>query len=134
MSSAPVSSILTHQGAKHELSEDHVFWRSAVCGGGCNRTIGRVRAIKFPKLSLRRRSAIHCRIFPVRFTSPSAARRQSADADQAAGAVGFALSGKGRDAADHESRAYHTQARQKAGHDVRADMKKGRNDFVPTPF
>ena len=42
--------------------------------------------------------------------------------------------GEGRDAEDHEGRGHHAQARQTAGHDMRADMKKGRNDFVPTLF
>mgnify|MGYP003694192263 CR=1 FL=1 len=50
------------------------------------------------------------------------------------GAVGIALFGKGRDAEDHQGRGHHAQARQTAGHDMRADMKKGRNDFVPTLF
>ena len=65
--------------------------------GGCNRTVGRVRAVDFPELSLRRRGAIHRRVFPVRFPRPSAARRQGADSAQARGAVGIALSGEGRD-------------------------------------
>ncbi len=30
-------------------------------------TVGGVRAVEFPELSLRRRGAIHCRVFPVRF-------------------------------------------------------------------
>ena len=47
---------------------------------------------------------------------------------------GSRYSGKRCDPEDHKGRSNHAQARQTAGHDMRADMKKGRNDFVPTLF
>ena len=46
MSLAPVSSILNSQGAKHELLQDHDFWRGACCGA-LQRTIGGVGATAF---------------------------------------------------------------------------------------
>ena len=51
-----------------------------------------------------------------------------------AGAVRLALFRQRRDPEDHEGRRHHAQARQTAGHGMRADMKKGRNDFVSTLF
>ena len=41
---------------------------------------------------------------------------------------------KGVTLTDHQGRGHHAQARQAAGHDMRADMKKGRNVVVPTLF
>src|SRR5712672_4611510 len=83
---------------------------------------------------MRRRNAVHRRVFPVRFPRPSAARWQGRDAGQAPGAVGFALYGKRGHAEDHEGRSYHAQTCQAPRNGMRADMKKGRNDFVPTLF
>ena len=96
--------------------------------------IGGARANDLQKLSMRRWNAIHCRVFPVRFPRPSAARWQGGDAGQAPGAVRFALYGQRGHAEDHKGGSYHAQACQTAGNGMRADMKKGRNDFVPTLF
>ena len=35
---------------------------------------------------------------------------------------------------DHKGWSHHAQARQTPGYVMRADLKKGRNDFVPTLF
>ncbi len=47
---------------------------------------------------------------------------------------GSRYSGSGVTLKITQGRAHHAQARQTAGHGVRADMKKGRNVFVPTLF
>src|SRR5882757_1264553 len=122
--------ILGQSGGEYEQTQDRRSRGSIVSGDG--RLVGRRGANDLQKLPLRRRNAVRRWIFPARFARPFAARWQGGDPDQAPGAVGVELFRKRGYAEDDESRPYHAQARQTAGNGMRADMKKGRNDFVPT--